>query len=90
MLSKLHFGILHKTSLQLKIRVESAFLTAMESLFHSLGARREKSLGRMEPCPGCFREGSDSFLVLNDLSEQEVLGFDLADSTSSLLSLLLE
>ena len=39
----------------------------------SLGARREKSLGRVERCPGCFGEASASFSVFADLSEREGL-----------------
>jgi len=53
-----------------KIGSESAILSAMGSSFQSLGARREKSLGRVECCPGCFREGSASFRVLADLRER--------------------
>ena len=36
--------------------------------FQSFGARREKSLGRVERCPGVFREGTLSFPVSADLS----------------------
>lgn len=53
-----------------KIGIESAVLSAMGSWFQSLGASREKSLGRVELCPGCFREGSASFPVLAHLRER--------------------
>ena len=60
-------------SLRRKIGSESAVLSAVGSSFQSLGAKSEKSLGRVERCPGCFREGSASFPVLADLSEREGL-----------------
>ena len=47
---------------------ESAVLIAMGSAFQSFGARREKSLGHLERCPGVFREGTLSFPVSADLS----------------------
>ena len=59
--------------LRRKVGSESAVLNALGSPFQSLGARREKSLGRVERWPGCFREGSASFPVLADLSEREGL-----------------
>jgi len=42
-------------------------------VFHSFGARREKSLGRVERCPGFFREGTTSFPASADLSTREGL-----------------
>ena len=42
----------------------------MWSWIHSLEAIRERSLGRVERCPRCFRQGSDSSPVLADLREQ--------------------
>ena len=37
--------------------------------FHSFGVKREKSLGRVDRCPGCFSEGFASLPVLAELSE---------------------
>ena len=64
------FSKLVCASRELCLPSESAVLSAMGSLFHSLGARREKSLGRVDRCPGFFSEGSISFPVLADLSER--------------------
>ena len=41
---------------------ESVVLSAPGSLFHSLGASRANSLGRVDRCPGVFSEGSVSIL----------------------------
>ena len=38
---------------------EGRFQIAVED-FHSFGARREKSLVRVEHCPGAFKEGTSS------------------------------
>ena len=45
--------------LQRKIGSEAAVLITMGSAFHGFGAKREKSLGRVECyCPGLFSEGT--------------------------------
>ena len=48
-------------------------LIEMGSAFHSFGARREKRLGRVERCPGVFRDGTTSFPASVDLSAREGL-----------------
>ena len=42
-------------------------LSAPGSLFHSLGANRAKSLGRVDRCPAVFSDGSVNVPVLADL-----------------------
>ena len=43
-------------------------LSAADSFFHSLGAKRAESLGRLDRCPVFFSSGSDRIPVFGDLS----------------------
>ena len=48
-------------------------LIEVGSAFHSFGARREKSLGRVERWPGVFSVGTASLPVSADRSAREGL-----------------
>ena len=52
---------------------DCAVLAAMESAFHSLAASREKSLVRVECCPGAYSEDTSQLPALAGLSVQEGL-----------------